>query len=221
MSTTTPRLGLYKPDGTDAFERTKFNETWDKLDEAPGLHICTSASRPAWGAGLAGRAILETDTGRILRWTGTTWRQVKQAANGWSFFNNWANENVSPSNSVNKAIGSLVTTTPGTCLFLCTSSVQYARGSVQDLQNGFQVDLGAGFVNKHGAERSMVRWAIPTGTIPGSPDNDVRTITVAGEFDIEVGTTPIRTTFETGNGANAVTIRHSRTLVWMVNTISQ
>lgn len=222
-ATYTTMLDLKKPAGVDPFLRTDFDLNWDALDLAPGTHICTSSSRPAWAASRAGRLIFETDTGSLYRWTGTTWRQVKQSPNGWSKYNNWANENIAPNASVNKTIDTITSSTPGTAFFICTSSVQYVRGSVQELYKGFEYDGpgGGGFTGAHDGERALVRWAIPTGSIPGSPDNDVRTMTVTGSFPIDVGNTALRATFEAGNGANNVTIRHTRTLVWMVNTTNQ
>jgi len=214
--TPTPRLGLYKPEGGDAFQRTKFLETWDKLDEAPGVHICTSSSRPSWGTDQAGRLIFETDTVRIMRFSGTAWAQVKQAANGWYKYNNWANENVPRTTTKEKTVGNITTDVGGTCFFLCTSSVQYDRGSVQELYAGFKV----GGVAKHGGERALVRWALPTGAIPGSPDNDVRTITVMGDFVFNAGTKDLVATFEAGNGDNSVVIRHTRTMVFMVDPLT-
>jgi hypothetical protein len=214
--TPTPRLGLYRPEGVDAFERTKFNETWDKLDAAPGVHICTSSSRPAWGTDQTGRLIFETDTNRIMRFTGSAWNQVKQAANGWYKYNNWANENVPRTVEVDKSVGSITSGVAGTCFFICTSSVQYDRGSVQEMYAGFKV----GGTAQHGGERALVRWAIPTGSIPGSPDNDVRTITVMGDFPMIAGTKALVANFEAGNGANSVTIRHTRTMVWMIDPLT-
>jgi len=223
MATYTTKLGLKKPAGVDPFLRQDFEDTWDALDLAPGVHICTSSSRPSWAAGRSGRLIFETDTCTLFRWSGTTWHQVKQSPNGWSFFNNWANENVSPNASVNKSIGDIVSSTEGSGFFITTSSVQYARGSVQELYNGFEIDApgGGGFVAYHDGERSLVRWAIPQGTITGSPDSDVRAIIVMGNMPIGVGTTALRATFQVGNGGNPVTIRHTRTMVWMVNTTNR
>lgn len=221
-ATYTTKLLLKKPAGVDPFLRTDFEENWDKLDAAPGAHICTSSSRPAWAAGLAGRMIFETDTGTLYRWTGTTWRQVKQSPNGWSKFNDW-NEPIPRTNTVNKTIDTITSSTPGTAFYICTSSVQYVRGSVQELYKGFEYDGpgGGGYAGAHDGERALARWAIPTGAIPGSPDNDVRTLTLTGTIPIGVGNTALRATFEAGNGANDVTIRHTRTLVWMVNTTNQ
>jgi hypothetical protein len=218
MATYTTRLGLKKPAGVDPFLRQDFEDNWEALDLAPGLHICTSGSRPSWAAALAGRCILETDTGSIYRWTGSTWHQVKQSPNGWNYLNNWANETISPSATPTKTITTtLNSSTPGNIFFVCASSVQYPRGSVQEIFQGFQVND----VNRHNGERSMARWAIPTGSIPGSPDNNVQEIVVMGSSPINVGNNSLKVPFEVGNGANAVTIRYTRTIVWMVNTSNQ
>lgn len=85
MSSLTPRLSLKRPDGADPFLRQDFVDNWNKLDAAPGVHICTSSSRPSWGAAHAGREIVETDTLRRLAWTGTAWAEPRVAAGQWGF----------------------------------------------------------------------------------------------------------------------------------------
>ena len=71
MSSFTGKLQLKRPDGTDPFLRQDFIDNWNKIDAAPGLHICTSSGRPAWGSGQSGRLIFETDTERVMQWNGT------------------------------------------------------------------------------------------------------------------------------------------------------
>ncbi|MFE4863273.1 hypothetical protein [Streptomyces sp. NPDC056670] len=83
MSGTTTRLGLKTWDQSDPFLRTDFNDNSARLDAYPGAFLCTSASRPAWGANQAGMRIYETDTRRELAWTGTAWREVLSAAPVW------------------------------------------------------------------------------------------------------------------------------------------
>jgi hypothetical protein len=214
MSTPTPRLGILKPEGSDPFRRTDFNDTWDLLDDAPGTHICTSGSRPSWGSDQAGRLIVETDTNRILRWTGSAFYQVRQSPNGWSFFNDWSDETVAHNTGVEKSIGNVVTSTPGQMVFICVSNVQCERASVQDVSTGFKVDG----TFRHGAEKALTRWAIPGGSLPGSPDNDTRDATVMGTASLSAGSTPLKVTFDVGDGSQHVTIRHTRTVVIMVNT---
>lgn len=76
MSTLTQRTGLKVPDGSDPFLRTDFVQNYTTLDKYPGNWICTSTTRPTWGAGQAGMQITETDTRRTMVWTGTTWREM-------------------------------------------------------------------------------------------------------------------------------------------------
>lgn len=83
MSGTTPRLGLKTWDSSDPFLRQDFNDNSARLDQHPGHFICTSSSRPAWGAQQAGLRIYETDTRREVVWTGTAWREVLSSAPIW------------------------------------------------------------------------------------------------------------------------------------------
>ena len=84
-----PHLSLKRNSGEDPFLRTDFVSNWDKIDLAPGIHICTYGTRPTWGPAQAGRTILETDTGRELVWTVTggvgTWREQVVAPAIWYF----------------------------------------------------------------------------------------------------------------------------------------
>lgn len=81
MSTQSPRLQLIRNDGADPFKRSDFLANWDILDQFPGIYPCLSSSRPTWGDEKTGVLILETDTGRTLRWTGT--------AGGWKVLENY------------------------------------------------------------------------------------------------------------------------------------
>ena len=71
MSTTTDKLGLKKPAGTDPFLLTDFNSNTDLIDRAPGVYYCTSTTRPTWSSPQAGRMILETDTKKMFIWPGS------------------------------------------------------------------------------------------------------------------------------------------------------
>lgn len=65
MSTTTSRLGLRRPDGTDNISRAlDLNDNWNILDSAIGATDCLSTARPA--SPKPGMVIRETDTARLL-----------------------------------------------------------------------------------------------------------------------------------------------------------
>lgn len=115
MSTSTPRLQLKRNDGTDPFQRQDFVDNWNKLDAAPGHHVCTSTSRPTWGAAQAGRLIWETDTRTQWSWSGTAWLPPLTATSGWML-------GVSPVQTLaagaaaTYTLGTITTTRPGTLL---------------------------------------------------------------------------------------------------------
>lgn len=73
MSTPSPRLDLALPSQSDPFSTTELRTNWEKLDAAPGTHICTSSTRPTWNSAKAGRKIYETDTRLEWLWDGAQW----------------------------------------------------------------------------------------------------------------------------------------------------
>lgn len=76
MPTPTTHLGLLKPGLSDPFVTEDIADNLQTLDDHPGYFVCTSTSRPAWGAAQAGMLISETDTLLIWRWSGTAWQRV-------------------------------------------------------------------------------------------------------------------------------------------------
>lgn len=72
MPTPTTRLGLLKPSTSDAFSTADLAANWQKLDDNPGIYVCTSATRPSWGTAQKGREIIETDTLLKWIWTGSS-----------------------------------------------------------------------------------------------------------------------------------------------------
>ncbi len=72
MPTPTSRLGLLKPSTADPFSTSDIAANWQKIDDNPGVFLCTSSTRPSWGAAHKGREILETDTLLKWIWTGST-----------------------------------------------------------------------------------------------------------------------------------------------------
>ena len=75
MSTTTARVGLKRPVTADGFTTADYQGNLDRLDLFPGVHMCTSTTRPgmgggiaAWGSGNDGQFIFETNTLLLWRW---------------------------------------------------------------------------------------------------------------------------------------------------------
>jgi hypothetical protein len=80
LPTPSARLGLLKPSEADPFVTDDIAANWQKLDDYPGVYVCTSSSRPAWTTPQAGMLISETDTGLLWRWSGSAW--VRTAPSG-------------------------------------------------------------------------------------------------------------------------------------------
>jgi hypothetical protein len=137
MSTLTPRLQLKRNDGSDPFKRQDFTDNWNKIDAAPGVHICTSTSRPTWGASQAGRRILETDTRAEYEWSGTAFLAKGATAT--------------------YTLGSITTSRPGSLMVDLQgifASMDTAAQAVEmaPLVNGAEINTGSGFA------RGFVQW---------------------------------------------------------------
>lgn len=165
MSGTTPRMGLKTFDSSDPFLRQDFNDNASKLDASPGVFLCTSASRPAWGASQAGMRIYESDTRRELVWTGTAWREVLTAPPAWS---GYIRPNVSLSNDahVYYKMATFNVTRPGS-LFI-TLVAELACQSIYGMQatlrpqmdgNDCQVGDSGSFVRMEQVHTSGNGWS--------------------------------------------------------------
>lgn len=85
MSTTTSRLGLLKPDGSENVDvQTQLNDNYDAIDLAVGFQVVTSSTRPA--NPYPGKGIAESDTSyRSYFHNGTTpvsagWVEIPNAS---------------------------------------------------------------------------------------------------------------------------------------------
>lgn len=79
MSTLSPRMSLKRPDDTDPFLTQDFVDNWNKIDAAPGVHICTSTTRPSWGVNQTGRTVFLTDWKCFQYWSGSAWLNERAA----------------------------------------------------------------------------------------------------------------------------------------------
>ena len=74
MATTTTKLGLTKPAGSDNVDIAVLNTNSDKIDSAIGVTVCTSTTRPA--TPFEGQNIYETDTKITYVYQGGAWKAV-------------------------------------------------------------------------------------------------------------------------------------------------
>lgn len=72
-TSSTPRLGLSKPDETELMTQVvrDWNSPMDILDKHAGMFPCTSGTRPV--NPYLGQLIRETDTSKCLIWNGSSW----------------------------------------------------------------------------------------------------------------------------------------------------
>ncbi|GAA1978609.1 hypothetical protein [Kitasatospora viridis] len=122
MSASTPRTGLKTWDGSDPFLRSDFNDNFRKIDSYPGAYICTSSTRPSWGAAQAGMKIIESDTRRELIWNGSSWREPLTAPPlfiGW--LRPWTTFVGGAGGSF--VVGSIQINRPGTLFIIVTTEV--------------------------------------------------------------------------------------------------
>lgn len=185
MSTTSQRMGLKIPDGSDPFLRTDFVQNYNTLDSYPGVRICTSTTRPAWGAGQAGMLILETDTRRNMMWTGTTWREMLYGPAVW-----WGSTRpqvMAGANTVlTYTVGTFTVNRPGTLLGMLTTEMALSdRGwnacNVRCMLDGVDANIDTGF----GGE--FIASTLPNTSTFGT-NKSVTTVPSLGIRNISAGT---------------------------------
>jgi hypothetical protein len=185
MSTTSQRMGLKIPDGSDPFLRTDFVQNYNTLDSYPGVRICTSTTRPSWGAGQAGMLILETDTRRNMMWTGTTWREMLYGPAVW-----WGSTRPQVTAGANTiltyTVGTFTVNRPGTILGLLTTEIGLScRGlnacNVRCMLDGVDANVDTG----NGGE--FIASALPNTSTFGT-GKSVQTVPSMGIRNISAGT---------------------------------
>lgn len=73
----TPRMGLERPLEDHQYSRGEYADNLSKIDQFPGVFICTSGTRPvSWGAAHSGMQIWETDRSLMWRWDGAAFVRV-------------------------------------------------------------------------------------------------------------------------------------------------
>lgn len=81
MATYSTVLGLKLNAESDLFQLSDFNANYQILDQSPGIYICTSTTRPNWGAGQDGRLIFMTDLKQTSYWNHVSgWTDLRDSA---------------------------------------------------------------------------------------------------------------------------------------------
>lgn len=218
MSTTSQHLGLKINDGSDPFLLSDFTNNWNLLDGFPGVWICTSTTRPSWGAAQNGMMIVETDTRRNMLWTGSTWREMLTGPAVW-----WGSLRpgvmIGKSTALNYVIGTFTVNRPGTLLAITTTefgfpSNGFIQGNVRAMIDGSQANWDG---SSYG-EYWKYDWS-NSGTT--SAQNDFSTtITSLGIRTISAGTHSVGLQVATSNVTTQNTqarITSSRALAMFVN----
>lgn len=155
MTTTSPKLGLTLPTTTDPFKTADIAANWSKIDGSPGVFPCTSSTRPTWGTAQVGRTIVETDTHRILQWTGTAWQEPAVAVGEWGFSAD-PNSTLGPNAKATYTLGTINVQRPCTALIIHTIRAEFRPFMTQWLSSSPQIDGVTMLLGSHGA---ALQWA--------------------------------------------------------------
>jgi hypothetical protein len=217
MSGTTPRLGLKTWDTSDPFLRQDFNDNSGRMDAFPGTFMCTSGSRPTWGAAQSGMRIYETDTRSEKVWTGTAWRETLPMPPLWSGY-------VAPSVSMGHdthvyyKLATFTVNRPGTLRVDLTVTIQIQSLYTMNVHFRPQVDgndcsVGAGSASFMRAEQVHTsgsgwsrQWTVPV--------QGLRNVGVGSHnFGLHLFTTPTSVT-----KAGSLRLESARGVAQLVNT---
>ena len=145
MATYSTVLGLKLNQLSDPFELSDFVANWDILDASPGTFICTSVSRPSWGAAQAGRMIFMTDLKQLSYWTGTGWADLRDSV---PTFAGGAFMSVTCNPGSSGIFNMLTFTTPRPCAMSIFASATYnwPNNKSQDLYQTVTFDGGQQFL---------------------------------------------------------------------------
>ncbi len=148
MSGTTPKIGLMTWEESDPFDIDNFNSNNQLMDTYAGDFICTSVSRPSWGAAQAGMKIFQTDTRQTLSWSGTAWHEVLTAPPLWVGTVS-PNVAVGQNTTVTYLLGTITVHRPGTLAVWLSASYailpyQIGGGTLRPTVDGNAVTLGDG-----------------------------------------------------------------------------
>lgn len=139
MATFSSVLGLKLNDPSDPFQLSDFVSNFGILDASPGTFICTSTSRPNWGAAQKGRMIFMTDLKQLSYWTGSAWADLRDSVPvfaGGLFVNTAVNSGSAPNFNI------MTFTTPRPCALtvILSATYQYPNKQSQDAYQSITFD---------------------------------------------------------------------------------
>jgi hypothetical protein len=155
-------LGLKLNQLSDPFELSDFVANWDILDASPGTFICTSVSRPSWGAAQAGRMIFMTDLKQLSYWTGTGWADLRDSVPAFAG-GTYLDVKCNPGSSGTFTILTLTTPRPCSMAIFASATYNYPNNKSQDLYQSVTFDG----VEQYLGYREQLRMS-PTGGDTGS-----------------------------------------------------
>lgn len=214
MSTTSQHMGLKIPDGSDPFLRSDFVNNYNIQDQYTGDWICTSTTRPAWGAAQAGMKIIETDTRRTLMWNGTAFKEMLYGPAVW-----WGalrpNVVINHSTIVTFTIGTFTVNRPGTIFGIATTEVSMTtRGSASA---GLRLLIDGAVATFSGASPEFVRTDWPNTSTFGTGMWST-TVPSIGTRNISAGTHSVGIQLNAGGETSgSLRLVSNRSLVMFVN----
>lgn len=184
MSTTSQHMGLKIPDGSDPFLRTDFVNNLNIQDQYPGNWICTSTTRPTWGAAQAGMRITETDTRRTLLWNGTSFNEMLYGPAVW-----WGalrpNVTVNHGTVVTYTLGTFTVNRPGTLVGFASVEYNLTTRGFMGVTSRIMIDGATSGFDNNIAEYVATGW--PNNSTFGTGTWST-TVPVLGVRNISAGT---------------------------------
>jgi hypothetical protein len=208
VSTSSPKLLLKRPDGTDPFLRQDFVDNWNKIDAAPGIYVCDSTTRPSWASAQAGRMIFLTDWKQLQYWDGSSWNNERTAVPffaGGAIFDATVGKNATPVyNIVN-----ITTPRPATLAIMMSATVSCDSRFTQDVYFRANVDGGDLLL---GGYSDAIRF---TGKSDDSSADMKMTVTALAQATVTAGSHSLKGKFTIGTYNTSVIIRGIKTLAFL------
>lgn len=216
MSTSSQRMGLKIPDGSDPFLRTDFVQNYNTSDKYPGNWICTSTTRPTWGAGQAGMCITESDTRRTMMWTGTTWREMLYGPAVW-----WGHMRpqvmVGQNTMVTYTVGTFTVNRPGALFAMITTEIALpCRGRIGTTLRAMIDGADANFEAGAGGTGEYVETNFPNTATFGT-QRWYQTAPSLGVRNISAGTHSVGIRLNTSAGDSQLKLTSIRASAMFVN----